>query len=149
MTQWFHSQLYTQEKWKHMSTQKLGYEWMFIAVLLIIAPKVGTTPNAHQLTCTPISIQWNAIRLSKGMKHWPMPQTNNRWKHSLCALSSSSCPTLCKPMDCSPPGSSLHGIFQARILEQVAISYSRGSSWPRDRTCIYCISCIGRWILYH
>ena len=38
-----------------------------------------------------------------------------------------SCPTLCDPMDCSPPGSSIHGIFQARILEWVAISFSRGS----------------------
>ena len=45
-----------------------------------------------------------------------------------------SCPTLCYPMDCSPPGSSIHGIFQARILEWVAISFSRGSSQPRDRT---------------
>ena len=44
------------------------------------------------------------------------------------------CPTLCDPMDCSPPGSSVHGIFQPRILEWVAISFSRGSSWPRDRT---------------
>ena len=43
-----------------------------------------------------------------------------------------SCPTLCDPMDCSPPGSSVHGIFQARILEWVAISFSRGSSPPRD-----------------
>ena len=42
-------------------------------------------------------------------------------------------PTLCDPMDCSPPGSSIHRIFQARVLEGVAIS-SRGSSWPRDRT---------------
>ena len=40
------------------------------------------------------------------------------------------CPTLCDAMDCSPPGFSVHGIFQVRILEQVAISYSRGSSWP-------------------
>ena len=48
-------------------------------------------------------------------------------------------------MDCSPPGSSVHGIFQARILEWVAISFSRGSSRPRDGTCV---SCIGRWILY-
>ena len=39
-----------------------------------------------------------------------------------------SCPTFCDPMDCSPPGSSVHGIFQARILEWVAISFSRGSS---------------------
>ena len=45
-----------------------------------------------------------------------------------------SCPTLCDPMDCSPPGSSIHGIFQARILEWVAISFSRGSSRPKDRT---------------
>ena len=45
-----------------------------------------------------------------------------------------SCPTLCDPMDCSPPGSSVHGIPQARILEWVAISLFRGFSRPRDRT---------------
>ena len=44
------------------------------------------------------------------------------------------CPTLCDPMDCSLPGSSIHGILQARVLEWVAISFSRGSSRPRDRT---------------
>ena len=47
-----------------------------------------------------------------------------------------SCPTLCNPMDCSPPGSSVHGISQARILEWVASFFSRGSSWPRDRTWV-------------
>ena len=46
-------------------------------------------------------------------------------------------------MDCSPPGSSIHGILQSRILEWVAISSSRGSSQPRDRTHIFYISCIG------
>ena len=45
-----------------------------------------------------------------------------------------SCPTLCDLMDCSPPGPSVHRIFQTRILEWVSISFSRGSSWPRDRT---------------
>jgi len=45
-----------------------------------------------------------------------------------------SCPTLCDPMDCSPLGSSVRGIFQERVLECVAISFSRGSSWPRDQT---------------
>ena len=59
------------------------------------------------------------------------------------------CLTLCNPMDCSPPGSSVHGIFQARILEWVTISSSRGSSQPRDRTLVTCVSCIGRRILYH
>ena len=47
-----------------------------------------------------------------------------------------SCPTFCDPMDCSLPGSSVHGIFQARVLEWVAISFSKGSSWPRDWTQI-------------
>ena len=45
-----------------------------------------------------------------------------------------SCPTLCDPMDCSPPGSSAHGVIQARILKWVAMPSSRGSSWPRDQT---------------
>ena len=65
------------------------------------------------------------------------------------AKSLQSCPTLCDPMDSSPPGSSVHGILQARILEWVAISFSRGSSQPRDGTCISCISCIGKRILYY
>ena len=51
-----------------------------------------------------------------------------------------SCPTLCDPMDCSLPGSSVHGIFQARILEWVAISFSRESSQPRDQTRVSSIA---------
>ena len=51
-----------------------------------------------------------------------------------------SCATLCDPMDCSPPGSSIHGIFQARIWEWVAISFSRGSSQPRDQTWVSLIA---------
>ena len=50
------------------------------------------------------------------------------------------CPTLCDPMDCSLSGSSVRGIFQARVLEWIAISFSRGSSWPRDRTRVSCIA---------
>ena len=49
----------------------------------------------------------------------------------------------------SPPGSSVHGIFQARILEWVVTSYSKGSFWPRDQTPISCVSCIAKWILYY
>ena len=52
--------------------------------------------------------------------------------------------TLCDPIDCSPPGSSIHGIFQAKILAWVVISYFRGSSQPRDRTHVSCVSCIGK-----
>ena len=50
------------------------------------------------------------------------------------------CPTLCHPVDYSSPGSSVHGILQARILEWVAISFSRGSSQPRDQTRVSCIA---------
>ena len=60
-----------------------------------------------------------------------------------------SCPTLCDPLDYSPSGYSVHGIFQARIQQWVAISSSRGSSWPRDWThisCVSCVSCIAGWL---
>ena len=73
--------------------------------------------------------------------------SNTKWKpvssHSLhvCWIAQ-LCPALCNPMDCSLPGSSVYGILQARILEWVASSYSRGSSWPRNRTWVSCISCI-------
>ena len=66
----------------------------------------------------------------------------------LCSVAQ-SCLTLCHPMDCSPWGSSVHGIIQARILEQVAMSSSRMSSWPRNWTRVSCVSCIDRQILYH
>ena len=63
----------------------------------------------------------------------------SEWVKSL-----SRCPTLCSPMDCSSlPGSSVHGISQARVLEWVVISFSRGSSRPRDWTQVFCI--VGRF----
>ena len=62
--------------------------------------------------------------------HRNIPSKTPAWGYSLDACmhakSLQSCPTLCDPMDCSPPGSSVHGILQARILEWVAISFSRG-----------------------
>ena len=62
-------------------------------------------------------------------------------------VKSLSCLTLCNPMDCSPPGSFIHGIFQARILKWVAISFPRRSSRPRDRTQVSCIvsRCFNLW----
>ena len=68
------------------------------------------------------------------------------WPHKGCAAAHAQlCLTFRDPMDCSPPGSSVHGILQARILECFAISFSRGSSQPRDWTHV---SYIGRQILY-
>ena len=68
---------------------------------------------------------------------------------SCCHLVVKSCLIFCNPMDHSRPGSFIHGIFQARILECVATSSSRGSSGPRNQTHISCVPCIGRQILYH
>ena len=76
------------------------------------------------------------------------PLLTDPWKdcNTMCAQ---SCLTLWNHMDCSLPGSSVHRIFQARILEWVVISSSRGSSWPRDWIHIFCFSCISRQILDH
>ena len=81
----------------------------------------------------------------------------NRLNYCVCVclcvcvrtLSHSVMPDFCDPMGYGPPGSSARGIFQARILEQVAISNSRGSSWARDWTLIFCISCTNKRILSH
>ena len=93
-----------------------------------------------------------------------MPKPKNKWKKKIhravlakqpigeIVLSAQllSCVWLfCNLMDCSSPDSSVHGIFQARILEWVAISFCKGFSQPREGTCISCVSCIDRWILYH
>jgi len=66
-----------------------------------------------------------------------------------CCVHSQSYLTLCDPVDCSPPGSSVHGISQVRILEWVAISCSRRSSQPKNWTWVSCPSCIGGRILHH
>ena len=70
------------------------------------------------------------------------------YKSSLCyATSLQSCLTLCDPIDCRPPGCSVHGILQARIVEWVAMPSSRESAPPRDRTLVSYVSCTGRWVL--
>ena len=66
---------------------------------------------------------------------------------TVCVLVAQSCPTVCNPMDCSTPSFSAHGLLRARILEWVAIPFSRGSSLPRDR--IWVSSIAGRFFIYH
>ena len=86
-------------------------------------------------------------------RSWSTPQPCSSRAHSCASqrgrgrkcnacLATQSCPTLCESLNCSPPGSSVCGIFQARILERVAISSSRGYSRSRDRTHISCVSYI-------
>ena len=97
---------------------------------------------------------YNRINAIEPLKNKAAPKSWNSmsWNHpqdiysGCCCLAASHVWLFCDPINCSLPGSSIHGILQARILEWVAIPFSRGSSWPRDRAWIYCI---GRWILYH
>ena len=74
---------------------------------------------------------------------WFSHQTNSK------VLVTQLCPTLLDLMVCSPPGSSVHGILQAKLLEWVAIPFSKGSSRLRDWNCFSCVSSLGRWILYY
>ena len=73
---------------------------------------------------------------------WGQLIKSAKWKE---VKVSHSCPILCDPVDCSPPGSSVHGILQARILEWVAIPFSMGSSPPGDQTRVSCIA--GRFFI--
>ena len=95
--------------------------------------------------CTPKLIL--TITLAGGYCHHPILQMRKLGSPRVLVILSlfvcaQSCPTLCNSMDGSPPSSSVHQIFQAPRLEWVAISYSKGSSQPRDQTCITCFSCM-------
>ena len=86
------------------------------------------------------------------MDGW-QPLRTQIWKkesihNSVHAKTFQSCSTLCGPMDCSRPGSSVHGILQARIVECIVMLSSRGSSPPRDGTHVSYISCIGRQVFF-
>ena len=80
--------------------------------------EASTTPKSHE------SLNLRSNKVGLRLTGW--------WKVKV--LVDESCPTFCDPMDCSLPGSFVHGILQARILEWVAIAFSRISSSPRDRT---------------
>ena len=112
-------------------------EWL----MTLLALPYTTSPDSGHL--------WNSFHFLKLMSIWGdafgcfKPPTHVRVK------SLQSRPTLCSPMDCSPPGFSVHGILQARTLEWVAVPSSRGSSWFRDQTQVSCIYYICRQVLYH
>ena len=82
-----------------------------------------------------------APRSDRALNHLLKLPYNKMYEEVKWSEVAQSCPTLYDPMDCSLSGSSLHGILQARILEWVAISFSRGSPRPRDRTWVSCIPC--------
>ena len=96
--------------------------------------------------CTRLVILYLIHLHASHIKHWDALSVSWRCMLLCVCVHAQLCPTLCDPMDCSPLGSSVHDIFQARILEWVAISISRGSSRPRNWTHVSCFSCIGRII---
>ena len=106
---------------------------------------------------TPQCSQWHYLQLpTYGSKISVHHQINGYRICSACvyingilSMCAELLPSLWDAMDCSPSGSSVHGILQARILEWVAMLSSRGSHQPRDWACVSYVSCIGRQILYH
>ena len=105
-----------------------------------------------QKVCIPRLLQNQQWRQKHCFTHW-----SQCFYISICAghycsafrcVCAWSCSTLFDPVNCSPRGSSVHGIFQARILEWDAIFSSRGSSEPSDQTHVSYASHIGRWVLY-
>ena len=107
----------------------------------------GTLKSLLQHHSSKASILWRSAFLMVQLSHLCMT-TGKTMQGKKESEAAQSCLTLCDPMDYSLPGFSIHGIFQARVLEWVAISFFRGSSWPRDQTwvslivgrCFYCLS---------
>ena len=121
----------------------MGTNWRSLCGIFILVPllldlhvrHIAGWPVCGHLMFTKVEIKY--------LECWFFLWILNSTKWSAVAR---SCPSLCDPMDCSLAGSSVHGIFQAIVLEWIVISFSRGSSWPRGRTHV---TCIGRQILYH
>ena len=154
-----HLQSYTKEPGKDLflrtlsSTQPCWY--------LSCGLPASQTRDNKSLLFKPLGLQC-FVRVALGRQHTalksllsPFPSSAPReevaeWCSQLSSTSLCECVWslsrvwLYGPMDCNLPGSSVHELFQARILEGIAISYSRGSSWPRDRTHVSCVSFIGR-----
>ena len=111
----------------------------------VVSKYVHMAVHSPQISCQPGNVtilQVNMVPWSR-KNSWCLDPTY-WWKRRVKVLVVQLCPILCNSMDCSPPSSSVHGISQARILEWLAISFSRGSFWPRDWICV---SFIGRQVL--
>ena len=119
-----------------------------------LCPVSRMGPGAHTWWTRIFTDEWNLkvigfdeaekVVWAQALRTW-FPPVASSHICSWCLVNKSS-GTLCNPVDCSPPASSIHGVCQASILEWVAISFPRASSRPRDQTWA---SCIGRQVLYH
>ena len=128
--------------------------WPCCAACRILFPRPRTEPWPTVSTTTgePGSSPKDYLKKIKNKK--PNHSCNvksqmHNWMQEILCLAPQWCLTLWGAIVCSPPCSSVQGIFQARILDWVAISYAGISSPPRDQTCISCTFCVGSWFLYH
>ena len=120
----------------------LFFLWKLIIPLYVCV--LSHVQLCDTMDCSPPGSSVHGISQKKILKQFAISSSNSvvlmhlnlqKWKWKCFAQSFL---TLCGPMDSSPPGSSVHGILQARILEWIAISFSRGSSQPRDWTLVSC-----------
>ena len=120
--------------------------------LLFLATECLSSRYPHGLLSHCIQVSAQMLPHQKRLL-WPITQFKAvhapRPPNVLCVESLQACLTLCDPMDCSPPGSFVHGIFQAGILKWVAMPSSRGSSQPRDPIHISYVSCTSGQVFYH
>ena len=125
----------------HGIFQARALEWGAIdSIKKVIHVSWGYEP--HGSSC----IMGAGLSVTDGWFYWQPWERAPPAFPCVCVLVAQSCLTLCDPMDWNPPGSFVHGILQVKIQEWVAIPFSRGSSWPRNRTSGLLHS---RWILYH
>ena len=126
-----------------------GVLWLIFFFLFVsLSPSPSNNAGKDILFVRGYSIQNVATAVFPSWKlYFIQPGKRYEWSHSFSTISTmsesevaQSCPTLCDPMDCSLPDFSVHGIFQARVLEWVVISFSRGSSRSRNRTWVSCIA---------
>ena len=139
---------WTEEPGRLQSMRSLwvGHDWSDLAAAaaaVCIYLHLNQSDRLHNYTLFTLKVIHSSFN---NVDHCAAVHLNNL---VITALIAQSCSTLCSTMDCSPPGSSIRGISQARILKWVAISFSRGLFWLRDGTRLCFISHIGRRILYH
>jgi len=118
---------------------------------IIVLKVYVLTSNTEEAEVEWFSVQFSRSVVSDSLWSHESQHTRLPCPSPTPGVHSNSCASSwwCHPIDSSPPGSSVHGILQGRILEWVAISSFRGSSQPRDQNCISWVSSTGRQILYH
>ena len=153
--------LLTKHPW-HLILQMFYRVVYVLYVYLYFIHRIFLNKNIFSYTKNSFPLPWESCHRHWKHMSWICPSLSSPpLRNSSCTRSGSWapccwsvsvtqwCPTLCDPIDCIPPGSSVHGILQARILERVAMPFSRGSSWPRGRTQVLLLAKILTFSAHH